>query len=109
MVKYPAERVPLPRRDGLAASIRALGRGESFLIPDPKATARRVVHATAVRLGVPVSIRKVENGLRVYRLAEWPRRRRDNPFLGPDGQAKPNVFKNQIFVADEDQDWGVVS
>jgi hypothetical protein len=93
MVKYPAERVPFPRRDGLAASIRALGHGESFLIPDPKATARRVVHATAVRLGVPVSIRKVEDGLRVYRLADWPRR-------------EEAVETVQVDRVDEDQDWG---
>jgi hypothetical protein len=74
MVKYPAERVPFPRRDGLATSIRALGLGESFLIPDPKETTRRVVHAAAVRVNIPVSIRKVEDGLRVFRLTSWPRR-----------------------------------
>jgi hypothetical protein len=74
--KYPAERVPFPRRDGLTASIRALGHGESFLIPenDVKPTTRRIVHAAAVRLDIPISARRVENGLRVYRLAEWPRR-----------------------------------
>ena len=82
MVKYPAERVPFPQRDGLAASIRALGHGESFLIPDPKETTRRVVHATAVRINVPVSVRKVEGGLRVFRLTSWPRR--DSPKPEPD-------------------------
>jgi hypothetical protein len=76
MVKYPAERVPFPRRDGLTASLRALGQGESFLIPDPKETTRRVVHAAAVRVNIPVSIRKVEDGLRVFRLTSWPRRER---------------------------------
>lgn len=73
MPKYPAERVPFPQRDGLAASIRALGQGESFRLDETDNT-RRIVHATAVRLDIPVSIRKVEDGLRVYRVAEWPRR-----------------------------------
>ena len=75
MVKYPAEKVPFPTRDGLAASIRALGHGESFLIPDPKGNTRRIVHSTAVRLDIPVSVRKVDGGLRVYRLTVWPRRK----------------------------------
>jgi hypothetical protein len=76
MPKYPAERVPFPRRDGLTASIRALGQGESFLIPEEETspTTRRIVHAAAVRLDIPVSVRKVEGGLRVYRLGEWTRR-----------------------------------
>jgi lambda repressor-like predicted transcriptional regulator len=74
-------------------SQNTLGQGESFLIPDPKATTRRVVHATAVRLGVPVSIRKVEDGLRVYRLTNWPRREK-------------RVETVQVDRVDEDQDWG---
>ena len=94
MVKYPAERVPFPQRDGLAASIRALGHGESFLVPEVKETTRRVIHATAVRLEIPVSVRKVEGGLRVYRLEEWPRRGKT--------ETKVEEYKQ----VDESQDWG---
>ena len=75
---YPAESRPIPAkiRDGIAASIRALGPGQSFLIPqsDVKPTTRKVAHREAVRLSVPVSIRKVEDGLRVFRLDSWPKR-----------------------------------
>ena len=77
---YPAESRPIPAkiRDGIAASIRALGPGQSFLIPqsDVKPTTRKVAHREAVRLSVPVSIRKVEDGLRVFRLDSWPRRKK---------------------------------
>lgn len=79
--KYPAEKVPLPeRREGLSSSIRALGNDESFLIPtgDVKPNTRKIVHREAVRLSTPVSVRKVPEGLRVYRVAKWPKRGRDS-------------------------------
>ena len=79
MSKYPAENVPMPRRDGLSSSILNLNVGQSFLIPDEDLTknTRRVAHAAAKRLGKPVSILKVDGGLRVYRLKEWPRAGRE--------------------------------
>jgi hypothetical protein len=75
MPKYPAENVPMPRREGLSASILNLNVGQSFLIPaeDLTKNTRRIAHAAAKRLNKPVSILKVEGGLRVYRLKEWPR------------------------------------
>jgi hypothetical protein len=79
MPKYPAENVPMPRREGLSASILNLSVGQSFLIPteDLKPNTRRIAHAAAKRLGKPVSILKVDGGLRVYRLKEWPRAGRE--------------------------------
>jgi hypothetical protein len=83
MVKYPAEKVPMPEkiRDGVAASIRALKIGESFLIPNEEVgkNARKIVHREAVRLGKPISVRKVGLGLRVFRVAEWAKRGKSEP------------------------------
>jgi hypothetical protein len=61
------EQIPLPkqRMSGLTDMIRRLSIGDSFFWP---VNSSKGLHATALRLKVKITIRKEEEGVRIWRV-----------------------------------------
>lgn len=71
-MEFRIENVPLPvsRPDSLSSAMRQLNVGQSFLIPSDKVkkNTHKGLYTLAQNVGIAITARKVDDGLRVWRV-----------------------------------------